>query len=82
MDQVGQGTQTARSHPQPSRHNGRGGRSRFGIAERNQLVMTTRGLNHQLRFALLPHRPDDRNKLSTERMVGSNDANTLEVTGT
>jgi hypothetical protein len=82
MDQVGQGTQTARSHPPLSRHNGRGGGSRFGIAEWNQLVMAVEGLDDQMRFALLPHRPNDRNKLSAERMVWSNDANTLEVMGT
>jgi hypothetical protein len=79
---MGQGPQTARSQRQAGRQHGCGGRSGFGAAERNQLMMAVRGLDDQLRFPLLLHRPDHRNELPTERMVRSNDANTLEVTGT
>jgi hypothetical protein len=82
MDHAGESTQTARSQVQAGRQHGRGCRSGFGAAERNQLMMAVRGLDDQLRFALLLHRPDDRNELPTERMVRSDDANTLEVTGT
>jgi hypothetical protein len=81
MDHADESTQTARSQPQTGRRNRRWGRSGFGAAERNQLMMAVRGLDDQLRFPLLLHRPDDRSELSTERMVRSGDANTLEVTG-
>jgi len=43
--------------------------------------MAVRGLDDQMRFALLPQGADYWNQLSTERMMGGNDANTLEVTG-
>jgi len=39
-------------------------------------------LNDQLRFALLLQGPDYRNELPAQGMVRSDDANTLEVTGT
>ena len=44
-------------------------------------MVAVRGLDDQLRFALLPHRSDDGNQLSAKRMMRSDDTNTLEVTG-